>query len=155
MSCSGCKKSHFIKPKSYGFWSGLLLILLPKCPFCLVAYSSTVALCTSGPGAIPAQHDNTNALIVSLSLSLVILGSVLINFRGWRTWLALLISMSGIVVLNSSLYYCSGSPWYYTGVVLTFFGVWINGSLFYFIRQWAQPNHLFSFGFSHKLFSNH
>lgn len=134
MSCQSCRKEGK-KRKSVSLWSGLFLILLPKCPFCVIAYSGTIALCGNGPSAAPNAHENQLALALSVMLSLIIAAAIALNYRGWRTWMALGLAFTGMLVLNGSILKPAGYFCYYTGVVILFSGVWLNGSLLYLINR--------------------
>jgi hypothetical protein len=83
--------------------SNLLLILMPKCSFCLF-----------------------------------ILVGILLNRRGRRTWYALALALSGIACMLISVVLGGGEWLYYTGSVLVFLGIWVNGSFRYVWNQMVQ-----------------
>jgi len=106
------------------------LTLLPKCPFCFVAFTSTAMLC--GPGS--AAHSSRTfsslpALCFTVFFCLVILLSIFFNYRDARTRYALGIAVLGVALLIASVAAGGGELWYYSGVMILFSGVWLNGSL--------------------------
>jgi hypothetical protein len=122
--------------KNYNFLTGILLAILPKCPFCVMAYSSTVFLC--GKDTLIENHYNYSSplsiLITAFFCSLIIFG-LLLNFRGIRTKYALALAGSGILMIMHSMISSGGQQLYYSGVALVFIAVWLNGSLLSILRK--------------------
>ncbi len=134
-NCGECKKKVRFK-KNYNLLTAVFLAILPKCPFCVMAYSSTVMLC-SKDSLIEKNYTHTSLLSVSITLffcSLVILG-LLLNFKGTKTKVALVLTSQGIAMLLISMLYTGGSELYYFGVVIIFFAIWLNGSLLSILRK--------------------
>src|SRR6185295_18474023 len=78
-----------------GILTGILLLLLPKCPFCVMAYSSTVMLCTEGAGMHKGIFSSTTTLIITSIFCVIALVSILLNYRDRRTVYAILLAASG------------------------------------------------------------
>jgi hypothetical protein len=138
-NCNACRKKNRVSKKSYSLLGGLLLALLPKCPFCIMAYSGTLMLC--GKDTVSELHyTSTSAATVFLTsfFCLLTLLSIYFNKRGSRTRYALFISIIGASFVISSTLFYGGWSLYYTGVAVIFTGVWLNGSLFYFINKAKQ-----------------
>jgi hypothetical protein len=138
-TCQTCGKNNRVSKRNFGLLGGLLLALLPKCPFCIMAYSGTIMLC--GKDSVSASdYTSTSATTIALTsfFCLLTLLSIYFNKRGTRTGYALLISIFGTgLVISSTLFY-GGWSLYYTGVSVIFAGVWLNGSLLYFISKAKQ-----------------
>jgi len=115
--------------------TGLLIAILPKCPFCIMAYSGAVSLC-SGKMLFPNANTYSGYIIVGLSI-LVLLG-ILLNFKGKRTWIAAGITFFGMLLLTISQFYSISESLYYIAVAFLFFGIWYNGSFHYFYRNFFQ-----------------
>jgi hypothetical protein len=125
--------------KKYGFFAGLLLIILPKCPFCIMAYSGTVMLCGKNT-LIENQYNNNSILSISLTAlfcSLIIAG-LLLNFRGTRTKYALVLAGLGILMILNSVIRNGGQELYYLGVSILFIAIWLNGSLISILRKFKK-----------------
>ena len=133
---SCCKKVHSPSKIARGsngfisFISTLLLILLPKCPFCVMAYT----------GAILMFFDIINSqlspflLHAKPILGAIIILMILLNNRGRKTFIATIISGVALVLLGLSSYcYIQIFPeWVlYTSFV---FAIWYNGNFEYFFR---------------------
>jgi hypothetical protein len=130
--CSPCAtRRPDVKPKkAIGLFTGIVLALLPKCPFCFMAFSGTVMLC--GPGSItqtPRTFSSLPALYLTVFFCLIILLSIFFNYRGSRTRQALGIAALGMALLIWSILAGGGEILYYSGVLTIFSGVWLNGSL--------------------------
>ncbi len=138
-NCTACRKKNRIPKKSFGLFGGLLLALLPKCPFCIMAYSGTLMLCGKD-SVVVSNYTHTSSLTILLTslFCLVTLLSIYFNKRGTRTGYALLISVFGTCLVISSTLFYGGWSLYYTGVAVIFAGVWLNGSLLYFINKAKQ-----------------
>ena len=112
------------------FLSTALLIILPKCPFCIAAYS----------GAFMMFYEVDNAALAPIFLhlkpllGLLVFGSILLNFKGRKSQIASLIALIAFIflllgtyanfyVIPNWLIYCA-----------FFFGAWFNGNFEYFIR---------------------
>lgn len=136
-SCT-CPSTAGRRAKAEGlpFLLGILVAILPKCPFCILAYSSAITLCS---GAQIRQHTTGWSSWISIALTLVILGILWYNFRGRRTWFAaLLVVIGGGLILHAELF--SGShEVYYAGATLLLAGVWVNASFYFFYRSWLLP----------------
>jgi hypothetical protein len=131
-ACSACqqKKPASNPVKQTGIWGLLLLGILPKCPFCIMAYTSTALMCSNGvvsQGSSVTFHSSLTIGISIITSLLVILGIVL-NWRDKRTFWALSFALTGIAMVLYSVMKEGGTPLYYAGVVLVFVGVWVNGS---------------------------
>lgn len=138
-TCLTCGKNNRVSKRNFGLVGGLLLALLPKCPFCIMAYSGTLMLCGKNSASISEYtYTSTATILLTSFFCLVTLLSIYFNKRGTRTRYALLISLFGTcLVIISTLFY-GGWSLYYTGVAVIFAGVWLNGSLLYFINRAKQ-----------------
>ena len=125
--------------KSRGILSWLPAVavaVLPKCPFCLMAYSGAVSLCSGN-----MLYPNAGSIMsyVTIALALVVMGSIVFNQKGTKTWIALLLALAGIAFLVLGQFYFISSVNYYIGVMLLFFGIWLNGSFLHYYYKYAQP----------------
>ncbi|MCI4671040.1 MAG: hypothetical protein MRZ79_23080 [Bacteroidia bacterium] len=109
---------------------GFILAILPKCPFCVLAYTSALSLCGS-----TQLHYPVWASWISLSFALLTLFFVLYNYKGTKTILsASIVSIGCLLIVWAELN--TGSLYdYYAGTSLVLLGVWINGSLFHFLKK--------------------
>lgn len=138
-NCKWCKKTNAPAKRNLGLWAGLMLAILPKCPFCVMAYTGTLALCSKDSVQVLDHTFSSTATILFTSLfSLLTLAAIYLNKRGSRTRVALMISTSGTVMVICSAAFYGGMALYYTGVATIFAGAWLNGSLLYFIKKAKQ-----------------
>jgi hypothetical protein len=138
-NCESCSKKQASPKKNYGVWVGLLLAVLPKCPFCIMAYSGTIMLC--GKDAVTITTHTNTSLVTTLLTSVFCLLSIIgiyLNNRGARTKYALFTAIAGTIMVLTSVLWYGGLELYYSGVALIFAGVWLNGSLLYFVNKANQ-----------------
>lgn len=122
--------------------SNLFLILLPKCSFCLLAYTSSILLCTRNETMVATSvHSSPLTIALTSAFCLFILGGILLNRRGTRTRYALMLALIGIGGMLVSVTWGGGTFLYYLSNALVFLGIWINGSFLYIwnhLRQFAR-----------------
>ena len=114
------------------FIPAFLIAILPKCPFCIMAYTGAVSLCS---GKMWSPNTNAYSSYLIMGLSVLVLLAILLNHRGKRTYLAAIFAVAGIALLYLSQYYWLSEFTYYVSVILLFFSIWFNGSFFYFIKR--------------------
>ncbi len=123
---SACKgQSQKAKNKPTSLLSLLLIIVLPNCPFCIMAYSSAITMC-GGPDMYMAE--NNWASYLPITLSMVIIAIIWINKRGKRTTYALLSAMVGAMLIVLVHQLILAEAFYYLGTTLLFVGILINSS---------------------------
>lgn len=137
VSCAPCKNSSkkVLLQKQTGVVAGILLALLPKCPFCYMAFSGTLMLCGSGSGMFTKTFSSLPTQIFSVTFCLLTLLFIVLNFRDKRTLSAIALAVVGSAMVIYSTTIAGGLMLYYSGVVIIFFGVWLNASLLYFINR--------------------
>ncbi|MCY7359360.1 MAG: hypothetical protein LH609_18270 [Rudanella sp.] len=100
------------------------MLILPKCPFCVVAYTSSMAIC----GAPPVVNHHTDwGGWLGLGLATVCIGSIARNYRGTGTRTAIIIALLGLSLLLFGLFTANAMLWYYAGASLLFLGSFYNG----------------------------
>ena len=132
-----CKPCRSRNRSSYSWLPAIVVAILPKCPFCVMAYSGAISMC-SGNNLYP----NAGGIMsyVTIGLALLTLLSILLNQRGRRTWIATAITLLGIGLLLLSQFYSMSSSLYYVAVFIIFFGVWYNGSFLHFYSKITREN---------------
>ena len=141
---SNCRSCH--EPVRQGgpeahasLFGNILLVLMPKCSFCVLAYTSTMLLCTKDETLVASsRHASPITIAITALLCLYILGGVLLNRRGRRTRLAMAVVLSGMALMMTSVVRGGGEALYYSGNLLVFAGIWMNGSFLYVWRQLRQ-----------------
>jgi hypothetical protein len=127
-----CPKKHSSKSKKfYSVIPGILIALIPKCPFCILTYTSAITICSTKNISGHAPHWTSWLSIGFAFLTLII---TLYNYKGQRTLIA-----AGLIFLGSGLIVYSELftgllQTYYWGCGILIFGVWVNGSFMYFLR---------------------
>ena len=136
-NCNSCDTpSPKDSKQGYGLMTGLLLALLPKCPFCVMAFTGTALLCGEGSVVeISRTHNSLLTIVITGVLCLMTCIGIALNRRGNRTLYALAIAAIGIALIMYSVIRSGGQPLYYGGISLVFFAVWLNGSLLWFVRK--------------------
>lgn len=124
------------KRSSYPIIIGILIAILPKCPFCIAAYSSAIVLC-SGTKLYNQSPDWTN--YISILLAFVTLLMVVLNYRGKRTWYAAALVLIGSALIIRTELFTGNLSEYYYGAFLLLLGVWLNASFLFFYRKWIAP----------------
>lgn len=111
---------------------GILIAILPKCPFCLMAYSGAVTLCS---GSTLYPNAGSYAIYITGILSLFVLFIICLNYKGKQTLKSFSITLIGIVILLTSQFIIIDQYLYYLGAATMLFGIWYNGSFFYFYKK--------------------
>jgi len=114
-----------VKSKQTSLFSLLLIIILPNCPFCIMAYTSAITICG---GSDIYLAENNWASYIPILLSLVIVFMLILNKRGVRTHYALAFAFIGtaFIILVHQLYL--SVQFYYVGTSLLFLAIGINSS---------------------------
>jgi len=133
--CMPCSIKNAVAKKNIGIFSGVLMALLPKCPFCFMAFSGTLMLCRNGTEMSSRTFSSTSTIIIAALLCVAVLLSILFNYRDARTKYASLIVLAGSAMIILSVSVAGGLTLYYTGVFLVFTGVWLNASLLFFVNK--------------------
>ncbi len=111
--------------------SALLVVIIPKCSICVMAYSSAIALC----GGESFYHQSNNWVsYIPLFLSALIVTLIVKNWRGTRSILALTLALSGLLMIVGSHQLIIASHYYEIGSVLLFISVWFNSNLLHTIQ---------------------
>jgi hypothetical protein len=138
--CEVCdsKDSTQLKKKSlkYSPLLSFIILFLPKCPFCIVAYTSSMTMC--GTASLINHHTDWGAWL-AIGLSIIVLGSIILNFRGKGTYKSILIALIGILMVLIGVFKPNMMSFYYLGSVMLFIAAFYNGSGFrWFNRKMAS-----------------
>jgi drug/metabolite transporter (DMT)-like permease len=137
MQVNHCKNKilkNQVKENKNGYLSSVILLaILPKCPFCIMAYTSTAILCSNK--TIETTSNSSSTIFITSLLSLLILVGIFFNYRGKRTYWSLFIVSIGIIFTLYSVIKDGGSQLYYLGIAIIIFGTWLNGSFLYFAKK--------------------
>ncbi len=130
------RKKQKRNAKSLSVFSWLLIVILPKCPFCVLTFSSAITLCS---GAKIYQHAASWASFISIGLAAITLALLAWNYKGRRTLGAAALVLLGSYFIISSELWTGELAEYYWGAFFLLLGVWVNGSFYFFFRQWVRP----------------
>jgi len=129
-NCTSCTKKRW---RHLPWLPALAVAILPKCPFCIMAYAGAIPLC--GGNTIYPNAGNFS-LYLTAGFALVVLLAILLNNKGARTFRAGLIAAAGIACIVAGQLIWISMPLYYLGTGILFFGIWYNGSYAYFKRTY-------------------
>ncbi len=129
-SCSLKKKEDKSNPLSMSAW--LIIALLPKCPLCLLSYSTAISLCS---GKTLFQDTVGWTSYIPIFLALVLIGTFIYNFKGRKTLKAILIAVLGCVIILFGEYFSKSIATYYYGTAVLLFACWVNGSFSFFMKK--------------------
>jgi hypothetical protein len=101
-----------------------------------MAFTGTALLCGEGSVVeVSKTHNSLLTIAITGALCLLTIIGIVMNNRGSRTLYALLIASTGMAMLMYSVIRDGGQSLYYGGIFIVFMGIWLNGSLFWFLRK--------------------
>lgn len=128
-TCSTNTKSKVANRSS--FLSVLFVIILPKCPFCIMAYTSAITMCG---GHDMYMATNNWVSYIPIALAVIINGLIIYNWKGSRTSFALFLSLTGLVFVSLAHQLILSSDFYNYGTAFLFVAIWFNSNLVSFIN---------------------
>lgn len=129
-NCIPLKRQSRRHNLSLGSW--LLIALLPKCPLCILSFSSAITLC--GGKTLFAETVGWTSYI-PIVLALILITTFFINYKGVKTLMAIGLAICASLIILYGEYVTKTSLTYYTGVIILFFACWVNGSFQFFINK--------------------
>ena len=132
-NCHPTKKVN--RSSSASLFSTVVLIILPKCPICIMAYSSAITICG---GTDMYFRSNNWVSYVPLVLALFINLMFLFNWRGQRTLYALTIAMVGFTLISLTHQLVLSPIFYDLGAVLLLMSIWLNSSLIFLLNKFRR-----------------
>ena len=138
MCRNDCKAKKSVRTaKSAGIFSGFLLLLIPKCPFCFMAFSSVMVFC-GGKDAVYGSRtffSATTIILTAIFCLTALLSIVIIYYRRGRGKYALILAITGIILLILSVTLIGGLTLYYLGALMLMSGLLRNSGLWPFIQN--------------------
>lgn len=128
-----CKKRVVKKGSGRLSWmAGLIIAILPKCPFCILAYSSAITMC--GAAGLE-EHTPVWSSYISIFFALLTFIFIASNFRGWRTVFSMVLVLLGSVGIVWSELMSGSLIQYQWGTFFLLTGIWVNGSFLSIMRK--------------------
>jgi hypothetical protein len=127
-----CKTHHKVRLKKsyYPLLGSLLIAILPKCPFCIVAYTSAITVCSAKS---LTEYTPEWTSYIPISLAMLTFCIVVWNYKGKKTIAACALILAGGILITYSELYSGQLSSYYWGSALLVMGVWVNGNFSYFV----------------------
>ena len=133
--CS-CKKTQTAKKKQpMSIILGIVIAVLPKCPFCAFGYSCTIAMCS---GLKITQYTPNAYAIIPVLIALIVTLSFFANYKGKKTQISIAIGTIGTILISTSQFITGSPTQYFTATAIIFFAVFYNGSFSHFARQFKK-----------------
>ncbi len=131
--CKNCNSRWkvYTFPNS-SFFSAILIILIPKCPFCIMAYSSAITICG---GQDIYMTSNNWVSYIPLVLSAIVILMIIYNNKGTRTWIAASMALISALFILLSHQLMIPDAFYNVGGVGLIVASWTNGNLMSFVNQ--------------------
>jgi hypothetical protein len=137
MCGNDCLAKKSVHPnRVIGLWSGLLLLLVPKCPFCFVAFSGVMVFCGE-KGLVHNIHTfySSTTLILTAIFCITALLSFILYYRPEKSRYALLMVLPGVAALMYSVTAGGGMLLYYSGAWLVLAGLLRNSGLWFYVGK--------------------
>ena len=118
--------------KKASYFLGLLIAILPKCPFCAFGYTTVLTMC-SGKNLhtyIPSTFN-----WIPIFLSLILISSLIFNFKRPLSIFAILIALLGTSLITYAELFTGSETVYYFGVFMLFISVLFNGRFQYLLKN--------------------
>lgn len=132
-SCNNCTDvTAASKNGGLSVLSSLLVIIIPKCPWCIMAYSSAITVC-GGEDMYMSENNWVSVLPIILSAAIIFL--IYRNKRGIRTWVAMSLAVVSLLMIIGVHQTLIPSFNYELAAALQFFSIWLNGNLKSFIES--------------------
>ena len=64
---------------------------------------------------------------------------ILVNYRGKRTLISAFLALTGSALIIWTELFTGELTYYYYGAITLLIGIWVNGSFYFFYRQWIKP----------------
>lgn len=146
---SGCEKA-FLKnvpvsftKKSTSILSSIIILLLPKCPFCLVAYSSAVTLCSASGVITNTQHHNDWGAYVAVVMGSIITTIILTTFKTRKSsflyMITLIIALCGSVLIYIGGFKAASMTYYYIGSALLIVATLVYSDAYSHLKSHFKP----------------
>lgn len=129
-SCTTTKSTRISTGSS--IVSALMVVIIPKCPICVMAYTSAVTMC-GGPDMYLAENNWIS--YIPLLMSVLIIGLICYNHKGWRTWIALFIALIGASSIFLTHQLVLAGNFYHVGTILLFLAIWFNSNFISFLNE--------------------
>jgi len=144
MCGNDCKAKNTVHPRRWiGWWSGFLLLLVPKCPFCFMAFSSVMVFCgEKGLGNHLRGFYSMTTLTLTVLFSAAALLSIFRFYRPLSGKYALLLVLPGIAALMYSVLVGGGLILYYTGAGFVLAGLLRNSGVWSFLEKMILTRNL-------------
>lgn len=145
---SNCEKALFKSEpvssakKFTSILGSLGILLLPKCPFCVVAYSSTITLCGASGVMTDTEHHNDWGAYLAVGMSLLITLIILASFKIQNKLFPYLITLA-FALCGSAFIYVAGfeatsMTCYYIGAALLIAATLIYGGAYFHLKSFLN-----------------
>lgn len=141
MCSNDCKQKKSTQPhRDAGLWSGFLLLLVPKCPFCFMAFSSVLVFCGEKDATLHTRSFySSTTLILTAVFCITALVSIILYYRPGQGKYALAMVIPGITAIIFSVTIAGGIALYYSGALLVLSGLLRNSGLWSFWEKMIFP----------------
>ncbi len=124
------KKSIATFGKRYSSVLGIIILLLPKCPFCLVAWSGAITLCSSTSLITNTTHQTGWGAWLALSMATLIISCILFTYRSNPNSIALFVALFGLALVAVGIFTYNAMIYYYWGATVLVIATIIYSGLF-------------------------
>jgi hypothetical protein len=118
--------------KKASYFLGLLIAILPKCPFCAFGYSAVLTMCS---GKSFHTYIPSSLNWIPIFLSIILIFSLIFNFKRPLSIYAILIALLGASLITYSELFTGSETLYYFGVLMLFISVLFNGRFQYLLKR--------------------
>lgn len=123
--------------KKYSSIFSLIILILPKCPLCIAAYSGAVAICGVTPLITHHESSIDWRVYVALGISIMITGCILFTYRARAYYIAtiimalcgMLLVCIGLAPKSTELFRTDVIACYYAGASLLVAAVFIYSGI--------------------------
>ena len=124
-----------LKSRTASFLGSIIILLLPKCPFCMVAYSSTITFCGTAGVFTDTKHHTDWGAHAAIFISVLLTVSMMLTYklsRGYFRYLSMAaMAVCGSLCMYIGIFHATSMTCYYAGAVLLMIATFIYSDVYH------------------------